>query len=364
MKLWHHTLSENDIRQCLRIATGASIGFFLCKFFNWNYGVYFTVTPILLLGMIPKMTGHAGRQCLASALVCGLEVGILGGFFGGHPVQMSIIVFLLFLYKFACMSKGSLFLFGANGVLTLSIMLNFASYPTTDLNELIFTNLGASILSVMIAFAMMALIPCIENETNTNTSASTDTETVEQAKARPVPEPEPQLKKIHQTRHEMLMGATVATLSFLMFQVFNLSDSMSAQATSVLLLYPMHWNGTLGYAKKRAMGTILGVVISMLGLLFLYNWSGELELVLPLLWICLMLCSYTHVKEGGGSGVGFGALTTLAILFGQNLTPENDFFFSALYRINSVLFAIVATLLACYLVHRLLNSFEATRYGQ
>ncbi len=360
MKLWHHTLSENDIRQCLRIATGAGIGFFLCKFFNWNYGVYFTVTPILLLGMIPKMTGHAGRQCLASALVCGLEVGIFGGFFGGHPVLMSIIVFLLFLYKFACMSKGSLFLFGANGVLTLSIMLNFASYPTTDLNELIFTNLGASILSVMIAFAMMALIPCIENDTN----ISTDTESIEQAKAQLATEPEPQLKKDHQTRHEMLMGATVATLSFLMFQVFNLSDSMSAQATSVLLLYPMHWNGTLGYAKKRAMGTILGVVVSMIGLLFLYNWSGDLELVLPLLWIGLMLCSYTHVKEGGGSGVGFGALTTLAILFGQNLTPENDFFFSALYRINSVLFAIVATLLACYLVHRLLNSFEATRYGQ
>ncbi len=362
MKLWHHTLSENDIRQCLRIATGASIGFFLCKFFNWNYGVFFTVTPILLLGMIPKMTGHAARQCLASALVCGLEVGILGGFFGGHPVQMSIIVFLLFLYKFACMSKGSLFLFGANGALSLSIMLNFASYPGTDLNELIFTNLGASILSVMIAFAMTALIPSIENDTST--SASNDTATIDQAKARLVPEPKPQPKARNQTRHEMLMGATIATLSFLMFQVFNLSDSMSAQATSVLLLFPMHWNGTLGYARKRAMGTILGVAVGLIGLLLLYNWSGELVLVLPVLWIGLMLFSYTHAKEGGGSGVGFGALTTLGILFGQYLTPDNDFFFSALYRVSSILFAIVATLLACYLVHRLLNSFEATRYGQ
>lgn len=350
MKLWHHTLSENDIRQCLRIATGASIGFFLCKFFNWNYGVFFTVTPILLLGMIPKMTGHAARQCLASALVCGLEVGILGGFFGGHPVQMSIIVFLLFLYKFACMSKGNLFLFGANGALSLSIMLNFASYPGTDLNDLIFTNLGASLLSVIIAFAMTALIP--DTETHTKIDAA--------SKAQPQPTP----KASNQTRHEMLMGATIATLSFLMFQVFNLSDSMSAQATSVLLLFPMHWNGTLGYARKRAMGTILGVAVGLIGLLFLYNWSGELVLVLPVLWIGLMLFSYTHAKEGGGSGVGFGALTTLGILFGQYLTPDNDFFFSALYRISSILFAIVATLLACYLVHRLLNSFEATRYGQ
>jgi len=346
MKLWHHPISENDIRQCLRIATGASIGFFLCKFFNWNYGVFFTVTPILLLGMIPKMTAHAARQCLASALVCGLEVGILGGFFGGHPVQMSIIVFLLFLYKFACMSKGSLFLFGANSALSLSIMLNFASYPATDLNDLIFTHLGASILSVMIALAMTALIPGIETDTKAPVHA------------------QPQAKRDNQTRHEMLMGATIATLSFLMFQVFNLSDSMSAQATSVLLLFPMHWNGTLGYARKRAMGTILGVAVGLIGLLFLYNWSGELVLVLPVLWISLMLFSYTHAKEGGGSSVGFGALTTLGILFGQYLTPGNDFFFSALYRVSSILFAIVATLLACYLVHRLLNRFEATRYGQ
>lgn len=346
MKLWHHPLSENDIRQCLRIATGASIGFFLCKFFNWSYGVFFTVTPILLLGMIPKVTGHAARQCLASAVVCGLEVGIFGGLFGRDPAQMAIVAFLLFLYKFACMSKGSLFLFGANGVLSLSIMLNFASYPGTDLNELIFTNLGASILSVMIAFAMMALIPDVE--TGTKTSAHV----------------QPQAKNSNQTRHEMLMGATIATLSFLMFQVFDLSDSLSAQATSVLLLFPMHWNGSLGYARKRAMGTILGVAVGLIAQLLLYNWSGELVLVLFVLWIGLMLFSYTHVKEGGGSSVGFGALTTLGILFGQNLTPDNDLFFSALYRVSSILFAIVVTLLVCYLVHRLLNSFEATRYGQ
>ncbi|MCV5233552.1 DUF2955 domain-containing protein, partial [Escherichia coli] len=76
-----------------------------------------------------------------------LEVGILGGLFGSHPVLMTLIAFGLFLYKFACMSKGSLFLFGANSVLSLSIMLHFASYPTTDLNDLIFSNLQANVLS-------------------------------------------------------------------------------------------------------------------------------------------------------------------------------------------------------------------------
>ncbi|WP_028866265.1 DUF2955 domain-containing protein [Psychromonas aquimarina] len=342
MKLWHHSLSENDIRQCLRIAAGATLGFTLCKIFNWNYGVFFTVTPILLLGMIPKMTSQAALQCIAAAVVCGLEVGILGGLFGSHQVPMLIIAFFLFLYKFTCMSKGSLFLFGAQSILSLSIMLHFSSYPQTDINELIFNNIGASILSVSIAFLMTALFPDVDKR---------------------VKHPAP-TKKVNRIRHESLMGASVAVLSFLLFQIFDLQDSMSAQATTLLLLFPMHWNGTLGCARKRAMGTLLGVAAGLAVQLFLYNWSSELILVIPILWIGLMLLSYAHVKEGGGSGVGFAALTTLGILFGQYLAPDNDLVFSALYRVSSILFAIIATLLACYLVHRILNSFKATRFGQ
>ncbi|PSW07189.1 DUF2955 domain-containing protein [Photobacterium lipolyticum] len=341
MNLWHHPLTENDLRQCLRIATGAALSFTICKFFNLNYGVFFTVTPILLLGMVPVMNAHVARQCLASSVLCGVEVGILGGFFASHPALMTIIVFFLFVYKFACMSKGSLFLFGANSAVNLSIMLHFASYPTTDLNELICSNIGGSALSVAIAFLMTALIP--DAEARAGHSA--------------------QPKQSHRMRHEALMGASIATLSFLVFQVFDLSDSLSAQATTVLLLFPMHWNGVLSYARKRAMGTVLGVTLGLAGQLFLYNWSGQLLLVIPLFWIGLMLFSYAHAKEGGGSGVAFGALTTLGILFGQNLAPGNDLIFSALYRVSSVLLAAAATLFICYLVHRLLNSFEVTRFG-
>ncbi|MDE1236454.1 DUF2955 domain-containing protein [Vibrio aestuarianus] len=344
MRLWDHPLSENDFRQCLRIATGATIGFTFCKLLDWNYGVFFTVTPMLLLGMVPVMNAHAARQLLVSAVVCGLEVGILGGFFGSHPALMTLIAFVLFLYKFACMSKGSLFLFGANSVLSLSIMLHFASYPTTDLNDLISSNFIANFISVIIAYLVTFYIP--------------DTQP-----RQPITRPtEP--KGSHRMRHEALMGASIATLSFIVFQVFDLQDSMSAQATTILLLFPMHWNGALGYARKRAMGTLLGVTFGIAVQLLLYDWSGLLVLVVPLLWIGAMIFSYLHVKESSGSGVGFGALTTLGILFGQYLAPGNDLIFSAMYRVSSILFAIVATLLATYLTHRLLNHFKATQFGQ
>ncbi|PJG58417.1 DUF2955 domain-containing protein [Aeromonas cavernicola] len=341
MNLWHRPLTANELRQCLRIAFGCTLGFLLCKLFGWNYGVFYTVTPVLLLGMVPVMNGHAARQLLASAGLCGIEVGLLGGLFGSHPALMIPIAFLLFLYRFAAMSRGSLFLFGANGVLSLSIMLHFASYPQTDLNDLIVNNLWASILSVLIAYLMTALIPDVE--------------------ARPTP---PAIAKApNRMRHEMLLGATIATLSFMVFQLFDLRDSMSAQATTLLVLFPMHWDGALRYARKRAMGTLLGVSVGLICQLVLYDWSSVLLLVTPLLWLGAMLFSHAHVKEASGSGVGFGALTTLGILFGQYLTPGNDLVFSALYRVSSILVATLATLLICYLVHSLLNRFAPTRFG-
>jgi len=342
MKLWDHPLSENDLRQCLRIATGSTLGFTICKVFGWNYGVFFTVTPVLLLGMMPVMTIQAARQLIASAVVCGLEVGIVGGMFGGHPGTMTILVFFMFLYKFACMSKGRFFLFGTSGVLSLSIILHFSSFNSTDVNDFIFTNLLANVVSVAIAYFMTYFIPDAEMRVPATRSV------------------EP--KKIHRMRHEALMGATIATVSFLIFQIADLNDSMSAQATTILLMFPMHWNGAIAYARKRAMGTLMGVTFAICGQVLLYNCSDILVLVVVLLWIGTMLFGLMHVKESSGSGAGFGGLTTLGILYGQYLSPGDDLVFSALYRVSSILFAIVATLLVTYLVHLTLNQFESTRF--
>jgi hypothetical protein len=344
MRLWDHPLSDNDLRQILRIATGATLGFTISKTLGWNYGVFFTVTPILLLGMIPVMNGHAARQLIMAGAACAAEVGLLGGLWGGHLGIMTLLVFPLFWYKFLCMSKGTLFLFGANSVLSLSIMLHFASYPGTDLNELVFSNMLANILSVAIAYGIGFILPDLHT--------------------RPPVTPPKEVKGLHRTRHEALLGAILASCSFLAFQILNLNDSMSAQATTILLLFPMNWNGALGYARKRAMGTLLGVSFGIIGQLLLYNWSSMLILVIPLLWIGIMLFSYCHIKESNGSGVGFGALTTLGILFGQYLTPTSDLMFSALYRVGCILVAIIVTLLVTYIVHRFLNRFSATRYGQ
>ncbi|EAQ31365.1 DUF2955 domain-containing protein [Idiomarina baltica] len=335
-------LTENGLRQCLRIAFGASIGFLVTTLFDLSYGVFFTVLPMLLLGLVPVINGHVARQLLAASVMCGVEVGIVAQLLGGHPVLMTMVAFLLFLYRFAFMARGTAFLFGANGVLMLSIMLHYASYPTTDVNNLIASNFFASLLAIAIAFMMHTLIP---------------------NKAEPSAPPVAPEKSSNRVRHEAILGATVTTLSFLVFQLFDLQDSISAQATTILVLFPMHWNGALTYARKRAMGTLIGVMFGLSVQLLLYDWYDALWLIVPLFWIGVMLFARLHVLEASGAGVGFGALTTLGILFGQYLSPTQDLVYSGLYRLSSTLVAIIAAMMVCYIVHKALNQFVATRFG-
>ncbi|SHO58204.1 DUF2955 domain-containing protein [Vibrio quintilis] len=344
MRLWDHPLSENDLRQCLRVAIGATLGFIFCKFFDFSFGVFFVIMPVMLLGLVPVLSGHAVRQLLASGVVSGIEVGLVGGLLASHPAAMTLVVFILFMSKFYCMAKGPLFFFGVNCLLSLNIMLNFSSYQVTDVSGYIVTNLIADIVGVAIAYLMHWLIPDVE--------------------PREPPQRPQGAKGTHRIRHEVLLGSLVATASFIIFQIFNLSDSMSAQSTTILLLFRMNWNGALGYAQKRAMGGLLGVGYGMLAQFILYGRSGDFILIILVLFVGAMMFSYLHIKEGAGSGVGFGGLTTMGILFGQYLTPDSDLMFSALYRISSILFAIVASLVVIFAVHRLLNSFQVTHYGE
>ncbi len=301
MKLWDHPLSENDLRQCLRIAVGSTLGYTICKLMGFNNGVFFTVTPVLLLGMVPVMSAHVARQLIAAGVVCFIEIELIYALFAYHPVLATLVMSVLLLGKFICMSKGPLYLFGANSLLSFSIMVHFASYSSTDVTDLASCNLIANFVSIGIAYLLTSLIP--------------------DAEPRP-PRPAPPDKLNHRTRHEALLGTSIALISFWAFQILDLQDSMSAQATSLLLLFPLNWNGAMQYARNRMFGTILGVGYGLVCQILLYSWSDELYFVVPLLWIGMLLFSYCHVKEATGSGVGFGGLTTVGILFGQYLSAD------------------------------------------
>lgn len=335
----NRSLDENGLRQCLRLACGGTLGLFVCKLMNWDNGSFFCVYPMLLLGLVPTLNAHLIRQFLAQALLVSLETLVIYGLFGDRPLLIVPLVFLAFLWRFALMARGPLFLFGALGCVFLSMQLHFASYPDTHLYDLVASNLVAAGLTVLIAWLMFYLFP--------------------DAGPRPprmVPE-----KDAPSRRHEALLGASLATLSFILFQSLDLRDSLSAQIASILVLFPMHWNGIRFAGRIRALGTLLGCGIALGLQLLLYDHYDVLPLVTSLYWIAAFFCARVHVLEGT-QGVGFGALTTLAIVFGQYLTPSHDMMFSLAYRLSSVCVAVFVTLLAVFVLHRLLNRFAATRH--
>lgn len=335
-------LTPNGLRQCLRVAGGGALGFMVSQLMGWNYGVFFTVFPMFLLGMVPILNGSIIRQFFSNVSLNVLEVSLVVGLFKHMPVVMTLVVLGIFLFRFNLMAKGALFLFGANGVLTLSILLHFASYPNVDLSDLLASNLLASGLAVLIAMLMHTLFPDVE--------------------ARQPPPRAP--KAPSQIRYETLIGALTATLSFVVFQVFDLQGSLSAQMATILVLFALGYSGARISAAKRAVGTLLGCNLALLMQLLLYTQSHHFLLVVLLYWLGLMLFAREHIYEGGGSGIGFAGLTTLGILFGQSLGPQQDLVYSALYRFSSMSVALTLTLLVMAWLHILLNRWEPTRLSE
>lgn len=175
--------------------------------------------------------------------------------------------------------------------------------------------------------------------------------------------PPPRIEKdAARIRHESLLSGSVATMIFVIFQVCDLSDSLSALMAGILILFPMHYRGAVISSIWRVVGVVLACLYILLVQLVIYDFSNHMVLMMPLIGLGLAFSARLHVMEKVGAGVGFASITTIGIMFGQNLHPDQDLVFSDLYRITSVTAALVVTLTMVFLVHRLLNCFTPTRF--
>lgn len=332
-------MSANDLRQCLRIAFGGTLGFLVCKLAGGNYGAFYTVFPMLLLGMVPQLNAHVLRQFLANIALVSLLVLVVHGLLGDKPVPLTVVVIGLFALLFRAMTRGVNFLFGATSIVNLSMLLHFASYPNANVLDMVGSNLAAAALTAAIVVLMHWLFPDVEPR---------------------VPRQMP-AKPLSNQRHEVILATTVATVSFIAFQVLDLQGSLSAQVATILVLFPLNWKGAGPAGWNRAIGTFVGCNIGLLIQLLLLNHFDVLPFITFGLWLSLMVFARFHMLEGGLSGAGFSALTTMAILFGQYLTPHKDLVYSAMYRFSSLAVAVVLALSAVYVMHHLLNRFASTR---
>jgi hypothetical protein len=180
----------------------------------------------------------------------------------------------------------------------------------------------------------------------------------------PVAMPPRQELSPSQVNHRVLMGAILATISFLVFQVLDLKDSLSAQVATMLVLFPMTYQGTLTASWKRCKGVAYGCALAFavqLVQLLMYDLISHLLLVALALFMTVLMTAKLHLLERAGSGMGFGALTTIGILFGQYMQPDHDILYGAAYRLTSVVVALLVLMLFAYLLDNLLNRFELTR---
>lgn len=308
--------------QVLRLAFGASLGLMLAKLSNSDqWGVFFTISPVLLLGLIPRLTPFVVLQYLSANVLAALMV-LCYHAIGGLSLVITLLVFGYFLWLFRLMAQGAYFVFAAISIINGSIFLHFASYPAMDPAQMLGHALLATLTALLICGLIIRLLPMPE---------------------RPLPQlpPKPRTEQLQQS----LIASLLATLSFVVFQLLDLQDSLSAQASSILILLPLSFSGIVQAGLKRARGVLLGSAYAIAVQILLYDNYQHLPLTLLAFFFGMLLFGRAQLLEGPGSGVAFGGMTTMAIIFGQYLTADHDLMYSALYRISSVSVAVVATLL-------------------
>ncbi|ERK10134.1 MAG: DUF2955 domain-containing protein [Shewanella oncorhynchi] len=332
--------SPNDFRQTLRIVFSGIIALSISTFYNVQYGVFYVVYPLMLLSLLPVFNLYVAKQFFFSSVINCTEIVIIAGYLYQWPVIMTLVVFGLYVIRFRFMSQGPLFFLGAMGVVCQTVMLGFMSYSTYNWHTLLFSNMEACMIAVLLSALMSYLIPDVEPR---------------------IPTPRI-VKDPARIRHESLLSGTVATMVFVIFQIFDLSDSLSALMAGLFILFPMNYRGAVISSIWRVVGVALSCLYIFAVQLLVYNFSNHMLLMMPLISIGLAFSARLHVMERVGSGLGFTSITTIGIMFGQNLRPDQDIIFSNFYRITSVTIALLATLTMIFLVHMVLNRFAPTRF--
>ncbi|MGS6560352.1 hypothetical protein ACVGXH_00555, partial [Enterobacter intestinihominis] len=91
------------------------------------------------------------------------------------------------------------------------------------------------------------------------------------------------------------------------------------------ILY-IFYGGVLFFYKR--LGFMYIVVVKFI----VYYHSSILVFIMRMMGVGVALGARLQFMEKGGAGGGFSSITTIGIMFGQNMHPDSDLVFSDLYR--------------------------------
>ncbi|MGO4221730.1 DUF2955 domain-containing protein [Lysobacter sp. TAF61] len=333
-------LTEDSWRHARRIAIASVLGLATAKLMGWPYGAFFAFYPIVLVGLVRPLNPGVVLQFVGSSAVSILVAQVLIILSDVAPLLAVLAFFAFAAHCFRMMALERWVLFHALAILSTSVLAHLASYPQVAPDDLYTAQFIATVLAVVVSGFTHAVLP--ERRSST---------------------PEPRAKPPAIVHHQMLLGAICATVSYVAFQLLDLRDSLSAQAASVLVLFPMTLSGGRWAACTRVIGTLLGSLYALTLQVVLYTHASHVPLLLTLYAAGVTWFATWHVREDAGPAVGLSAATAVAVLIGQ-LVPSADLYGISLYRFVSVAIAVTTMLLCIYLTQAALNSFAATRLDQ
>ncbi len=334
------------LKKAQRIWFGCVLGLAVTLVFGWANGMFAALLPMFVLTQLERWnSGIIVQLIVAVTWVC-LQVTFIVGFLQPYPLLMTLAVAILLLFKCIAMTHKSSYLFGYIGLLMGSILLNFASFSGFDLEDFVMGLIASALVTGPIVALAFYLFP---------------TPSDKRAKPSLAPPREVQSRIDNQRKDDIGMmrqaalGWIIAMAAFILFQVADLNDSLSAQASIFIVLAPMTFVGSMAVAKIRIAGTLLGCLAAMILQLTLYSLANNM--ILFLLGFAIAAGIFCRWLAIGGikAGLGFSAMSALTVPLTSSFVPEQqDAFFSICYRFSSIVVAVIATSLAIWLVHHLL----------
>ncbi|MDR8522519.1 DUF2955 domain-containing protein [Shewanella fidelis] len=334
------------LKKTQRIWFGAVLGLAVTLVFGWSNGMFAALLPMFVLTQLERWnSGIIVQLIVAVTWVC-LQVSFIVGFFQPYPLLMTLVVAIFLLFKCIAMTHKSSYLFGYIGLLMGSILLNFASFSGFDLEDFVMGLIASALVTgpiVALAFYLFPA-PC-DKPPSANLAPPREVQT----------QIDNQRKDDIGMMRQAALGWIIAMAAFILFQVADLNDSLSAQSSIFIVLAPMTFIGSMAVAKIRILGTFLGCLAGMMLQLTLYSLANNM--ILFLLGYAIAAAVFCRWLAIGGvkAGIGFSAMSALTVPLTSSFVPEQqDAFFSICYRFSSIVVAVIVTSLMIWLVHHFL----------
>ena len=325
----------------LRIWFGCSLGLGLSMLFDWSYGFFAVISPLFILSKLDRFHLLALLMVPISAISSSLQATFLVELLQQYPLLLTVAVGIMMLFNCVLMAHSTTFLFGFISLFVSSIVFSFASYDFFDIEDfnvnlwiITFVNIGVCALAYW-------LLP------------NKDADTLEEP---PLPQVRTDLEHITQ----VAIAWVVAMAAFLVFQMADLYDSLSALASVIIILMPMTLAGSLGAAKVRIIGTALGCLAGAAAQLVLGKWFANGWLFWLAVTIAMGIFCHWQTEGMVKSAIGFSAMSALIVPLTTVVVPEQqDAIYSILYRFSSIFVAVTVTILLMWIVHHWLKAVLA-----